>query len=632
MKKIGITGATGFLGANFLLKLIKSEEYKEIEKIIAFYSSTRWNPLLLDINEEKLDYQQLNILSYDQCLEKTKDLDCVLHFAAVVSFSKKDRKKSWQINVEGTENILKACCENKVKRFVLISSASILNHIKDDGVITENDIGVNEIDINKDKDFSNKYSNKFHSFDSKSQIIQYHQMWKNNDESFLRKIKLPYHDTKLAGYIIAKEIVKDKDIEFITVLPGTVLGKGDNHYSITKLIDRVYKNSLFVTVPGKASYVHVEDLTNGILLAMTKGKNGELYILSGRKEDNLNYNIFMKTVAKKFKQLTKKSVFSNFFVIPSFIAFPVAKFLEFLNPSSAITEGMVRSGYSNSILSIEKAEKELGYKPEKSFGDMIDDLCKDFIERDISNYQIHKKYFMIIRNVICSNWVKKNGKIIVNYDREIENCPKKVYIVHHPTTYDFFTLSHLAKNSFYLAINRAPFDVPIVGYFLSKAGFLPVYKNKEKNSYIIDKMIKRVKNGYPVLNSARNEELATGLKGRLRTGGVVIADFAKADIIPIHIYIEKDRITKYNTYTFQFKKAPVTNFKNALVFVSFLKPIKWEEYHKENMTKDDYKNIIEKIGEIFDKEDEKIEKLLKDNKEYYDSLERKGGSDTFIYY
>lgn len=630
-KKIGITGSTGFLGANFLVNLLKTKEFNNIVEIRAFYSSTRWNPLLLDIDSKKINYQKLDILDYNKCLELTKDLDCIIHFAAVVSFSKKDREKLWKINVEGTENILNAAINNKVKKFILISSVSILDRNSKSIMITEEDIGINDEVNGVIKNKVNK-SYKYHSFESKEEIIKFHQMFKNKDLSFLNKIKLPYHDTKLASYIIAKEIAKGKEIEFITILPGTVLGKGDNHYSITKLVDKIYKNSLPFALPGIASFVHVEDLSNGILLAMSKGKNGEDYIISGNKENNIPYRYFMKEIAKKLKNLTKKRIFSNFITLPYFITSIFASFLEFINKNSSITSEIVRSGYSKAIISIEKSEKELGYEVKKNVIDAVNDICEDFIERDISNYEINKKYFMIIRDVICSNWVKKNGKVILNYDNEIENCRRKVYIVHHPTTYDFFTLSHLAKNNFYLAINRAPFDVPVVGYFLSKAGFLPVYRNKEKNSYIIEKMIKRAKNGYPILNSARNEELAVGVKGRLRTGGVVIADLSKADLIPLHIYIEKDKITNYNTYTIQLKKAPVTNFKNALVFVSFLKPLKWEEYHKDNMTKEDYTEVIEKIGNIFDNEDEKIEKSLIENKSYYDTLKRKGGSDIFINY
>lgn len=622
-KKIGITGSTGFLGSNFILKLINSDEFSKVDKITAFYSNTRWNPLLLDIKSEKLEYKKLDILDFEKCLESTKNLDCIVHFAAFVSFSKKDLEKLWKINVEGTENILKAAIENKVKRFILISSVSILDHSNDRKILTEKDIGV----------YSSKEGAKnFHSYQSISQILEYNQRWKNNDKSFLKNIKLPYHDTKLASYVIAKETVRGKDIELITILPGTVIGKGDNHYSITKLVDRVYKNSLLFTMPGNASFVHVEDLSNGIYLAMLKGKKDEDYIITGNIEQNLPYKFFMKTIAKKLNLITKKRYFSSFLTIPYSLALFAVRLMEAIYPNTPVTEEMIISGYSKCSVSIEKAATEIGYKVEKSFEEAVEDLCKDFIDRDISKYEVHKKHFFIIRNVICEPWIKKNCKVIVNYDKGIENCPRRVYIVHHPSTYDFFTLTTLAKNNFYLPINKEAFDVPIVGYFLYKSGFLPVYIGKNKKIDIISPMVKKAKNGYPILNSARNEEFNKGVRGKLRTGGIVIADLAKADIIPIHIYIEKGKIYEYNVIKFNLKKAPATYFKNALVFVSFLKPIKWEEYHKENMTKDDYYKIIENIGEIFDKEDEKIERQLIENKSYYDLIERKGGPNIFVNY
>ncbi len=619
-KRIGITGATGFLGANFLVKLLDSESIDRVEKIVAFYSKTRWNPLLLNIENEKIVFENLDITDYNQALEKTKDLDCIVHFAAMVSFAKKDVEKLWKINVEGTYNILNAAIENKVKKFILISSISILNRKSEKDIITEDDIGINP----------QNPRNNIHSYKSNDQILEFYKLWMQKDKSFLKNLKLPYHDTKLASFILAKEFVKGKDIELVTVLPGIVLGKGDNHYSITKLVDRIYKNKLLFSLPGNVSLVHVEDLSEGIIAAIIKGKKDNEYILSGNQNQNLAYSNLMKSIAINLKKISKKFIISNFIVPPYFMVNKLIDFIEKIFPNFPVTYEMVESGYSKKIFSIEKAEKELEYKIKRSFEQTIKDLCDDFIQRDISKYLSNKKHFLIIRNIVCSNWAKENSKIIINYDKEIENCPRKVYIVNHPTTYDFFTLVHIAKNNFYLPVEKTAFDVPIVGYFLKKAGFLPVYKNKKKNSEIIDKMVNKARLGHAVLNSIRSEIIASGIEGRLRTGGVVIADISKADIIPLHIYIEKDKLVKSFILTQKFKKAPIIKFNKALVFVSFLKPLKYKDYHKDNMTKEDYCSIIEKINSMFIDQDQKIDQLISQDKEFYKKLPRKGGSDLFI--
>jgi UDP-glucose 4-epimerase len=55
------------------------------------------------------------------------DVDCVVHFAAVTSvpFSVKEPVLTHEVNVAGTLNLLKACLDSKVERFVFTSSCAV---------------------------------------------------------------------------------------------------------------------------------------------------------------------------------------------------------------------------------------------------------------------------------------------------------------------------------------------------------------------------------------------------------------------------------------------------------------------------------------------------------------------------
>jgi len=662
-KSIGITGSTGFLGANMILSLLQTRSNKinsksflsnifsqenklNLTEIRAFYSSTRWNPLLFDVDDPSLNFQHLNILDYGQCLEKTKGLDCIIHFAGMVSFSKKDKLKLWQINVEGSKNLLKAAIENKVKRFILVSSISILTVDENSyDKITKNPrdrkVILDEKNITEDKE---KY-------------LDYDLQYAKNNFSFLKKIKYPYNETKLASFLICKQIAKHSDIDFLTILPGTVLGAGDNHFSITELVDNIYNNKLFFSLSGRTSYIHVQDLAKGVLLAMIKGKNLEEYIISGNDSDNITFKDFMVKIANYIKKTYKKRIFSAFISIPGSFARPLSYIMEKISPDTSIPHGMILSATHKEYFSIEKAKIELGYDPENSIEDGIRDLVDFYINFKIGEHRRNYKYFKIIKKVVADPWVKSHGQVIVSGKENIVESPRKIYIVNHPTTFDMFTLIHICKNSFYVPVDKEAFDVPIAGYFMQKAGFIPVI-NEEKKNYrgkkretkekdiknydpaniekpkhrtIIEKISEYARLGYPCLNSIRGGDVTLGKPERLRTGGVVMADLAKADIIPIHIYIEKGKIIQKKILTGKLQFAPFTIYKNAYVILSFLPPIKWKDYHKESMTKEDYQNLINKVDEAFNSYSKELNENIRiDEQGYYKGLKRNKGCDISV--
>jgi len=664
-KSIGITGSTGFLGANMILSLLQTKSNKinsksflsnifsqenrlNLTEIRAFYSSTRWNPLLFDVDDPSVSFQHLNILDYEQCLEKTKGLDCIVHFAGMVSFSKKDKLKLWEINVEGSKNLLKAAIENKVRRFILVSSIAILT-------VDEN---------SSDKNAKNPRArdrkvilDEKNITEDKEKYLDYDLQYAKSNFSFLKKIKYPYNETKLAAFLICKQIAKHSDIDFLTILPGTVLGAGDNHFSITKFVDNIYNNKLFFSLSGNTSYVHAQDLTKGVLLAMIKGKNLEDYIISGNERDNITYKDFMVRIANYIKKTYKKKIFSSFISIPGIFARSVSYIIEKIAPGTSIPYGMILSAIHKEYFSIEKAKTELGYDPEYSIEDGIRDLVDFYINFKIGEHRRNYKYFKIIKKVVADPWVKSHGQIIVSGKENIVESPRKVYIVNHPTTFDMFTLIHICKNCFYVPVDKEAFDVPIAGYFMRKAGFIPVineekknYRGKKKeiketdnkdyesvkiektkNRTIIEKILEYARLGYPCLNSIRGGDVTLGKPERLRTGGVVMADLAKADIIPIHIYIEKGKIIQKKILTGKLQFAPFTIYKNAYVILSFLPPIKWKDYHKESMTKQDYQNLINKVDEEFNNYSKELnEKIHIDEQGYYKGLKRNKGCDISI--
>lgn len=124
-----VTGGAGFIGSHIVDKLmedghmvtvidnLKTGSLKNIDR------HTR-NPNLTFINGDIQDKVQVN--------KVLKDVDVVFHEAALasVTLSVKDPILTDQVNVEGTLNLLRASCDQNVKRFIYASSAAVYGKTK----------------------------------------------------------------------------------------------------------------------------------------------------------------------------------------------------------------------------------------------------------------------------------------------------------------------------------------------------------------------------------------------------------------------------------------------------------------------------------------------------------------------
>jgi len=115
-------------------------------------------------------------------------------------------------------------------------------------------------------------------------------------------------------------------------------------------------------IPGdgqsSGNYVYVEDVVSGHLLAMRKGMPGERYVLGG---ENISYNQLFELVREA------SGVRHRLFKIPLWIMLAAARAMKFISLLSGraplIVPDLVRKFNHNWIVSSEKAERDLGYKP-----------------------------------------------------------------------------------------------------------------------------------------------------------------------------------------------------------------------------------------------------------------------------
>jgi len=86
------------------------------------------------LNIEKLNpvtIHYTDIRDYQAIEPYFHDIDVVYHLAGLVSFYKRDKKRLFEINVQGTENAAKASFKKGVKRFIHISSVAGIGFLND---------------------------------------------------------------------------------------------------------------------------------------------------------------------------------------------------------------------------------------------------------------------------------------------------------------------------------------------------------------------------------------------------------------------------------------------------------------------------------------------------------------------
>lgn len=110
--KLLITGATGIIGQKLIYRLKEARIYDI--KILA-----RKKPSDA-FTDEGISIAEGDLLDFDSLLKATAGADLVFHMAGITHTNKTDLY--FKINAKGTENLIKACEANNVRRFIFISS------------------------------------------------------------------------------------------------------------------------------------------------------------------------------------------------------------------------------------------------------------------------------------------------------------------------------------------------------------------------------------------------------------------------------------------------------------------------------------------------------------------------------
>lgn len=323
MKKVLVTGATGFLG-KYLIEELLNNDYEVV-------AQGRKENVLSDI-KEKYNAQILKC-SLDEIKNVELKVDYVIHAAALSTVWGK-WEDFYNSNVVGTENVIDFCKKNNVKRLVYVSSPSIYSAKCD------------RLNI-KEEDFD-----------------------KNNQLNFYIKSKI------LAENLINS--IEDDKLEKVIIRPRGLFGIGD-----TSIIPRLINANRKIGIPlfndGKniVDITCVENVALALRLAIeSKNAVGNTYnITNGEPRE------FKNILEELFEQINEPP---KYLKINLNLMYGVSSIIEFMYKLFHIyKEPMITKynictlGYSQT-LNIEKAKKDLNYIPKMTLSEGIKKYAEDY--------------------------------------------------------------------------------------------------------------------------------------------------------------------------------------------------------------------------------------------------------------
>jgi len=251
-----VTGATGILGRVITLELIKKgrlvrackrpgSDLSDVRNSYRFYTSES------DFFFDKIEWIDLDFNNYQSLCVLLKDVEEVYHCAAKVSFDPRDREEVLETGIVSTRNLLRACREMCVKKFLFVSSAAVLS-------------------INK-KNMELQINNNY-----------------NIDKTYSPYIISKYISEKMVWHAC------QKGLNTVIINPGMIIGSGNWKKGNSQMID-VFVRSRF-TFSGGTSCVDVRDVARIAVSLMEKNIFGERFCIASE-------NVLYKDLSAKIRRM-----------------------------------------------------------------------------------------------------------------------------------------------------------------------------------------------------------------------------------------------------------------------------------------------------------------------------------------
>jgi dihydroflavonol-4-reductase len=184
--------------------------------------------------------------------EALRGVDHVVHLAALVSFRPADRAAMFVANRDGTERLAQLALMAGVRRFLHVSTISAVAYSNE------------PVELNEDTPFN------------------------------FGPLRIGYSDSKFA----AEQRVLNaagSGLDAVIVNPPSMYGPGDRRKGDGSLLGAVMQGKVKMAPPGGTNVANVDDVCDGMIAALERGRTGERYILGG---ENLTGIELLQRIAK----------------------------------------------------------------------------------------------------------------------------------------------------------------------------------------------------------------------------------------------------------------------------------------------------------------------------------------------
>lgn len=313
-----VTGATGFIGRHLVQGLLaKGFRCRCLIR----------NPVTL-ADDELFQNPGIEVHKGDVTAPKTladvgDGVDVVYHLAAaghVAAVSEEAERAFFAMNVDGTKNLIEACAEAGVRRFIHFSSTAAM------GITGEPLM----------------------------------------DETTVCQPQTPYQKSKYASEQIALEMGRTHGLEVLVLRPCMVYGPGGQGEFLK--FCRLIKKGVFPRVglgENLTPIVHVDDdVVAAALGAMEGGRGGEVYLVASEKSYPMKELFCAIIHALRIRRA--------YLYVPVWAAYLAAWAIETMSTATGRPPVVARKNIISTAMDrtfdISKATQDLGYKPTAELG------------------------------------------------------------------------------------------------------------------------------------------------------------------------------------------------------------------------------------------------------------------------
>ena len=322
-----ITGAGGFVGYHLAEKLLQRGDKVKLLDISE-----------IPLKDESATLCQADVRDKKRVFDAVQGCDGVFHTAALVPLTKSG-KTFWDVNVNGTQNVLEAALEFKVKKFIHISSSSVY--------------GIPPSPIHED--------------------------------SPLKPCEI-YGESKLEGERRVLEAAK-KGLSTVIIRPRTIVGT--RRLGIFQILFEWIRENRNIYLIGDGSnlfqFIHIDDLIASSLAALDQNQEGIFNIGTDR------FGCLKEDMEALIRHAGSKSIVKG---LPVSLTIGTLKTLDFLH-LTPLARWHYLTYHKPYYFDISKAIRQLKWKPQYSnveiFCEAYDWYLKNHVELKKSGKSAHQK-------------------------------------------------------------------------------------------------------------------------------------------------------------------------------------------------------------------------------------------------